>query len=912
MELDFPAPVFGDAPVTQDPTKTVTTTTAPPEVDDDEDDDDEDDEVISKAESEDEDVESDVEDGDEAEYDEDENEPKDEELAADDIEGGKLGDARFHPRQSPLTAFEFDYALHLCSLSYECKVSSTSTDADFVASVQTMYRTRVHDNFGIVNAKDPFMDLGDGKIRFITCTLSGIVYICITGTNTGRQKTTNLVTNGSYIVDGVPDADGPVCYVNDANDLGIISLAQKLVGVEEVQKVVLCGHSRGGSVAHVAHYHLVANTALQIDSTKITSVAFGSTPFLRSTQPLQAHASRFFTFFTPNDIVPALYSNIAGRLIDHFTPTLLETVSRWMGMDLNLLGPVVRDLSAATQQYVYYGTWIKLSTIHIERVQNPGDFFESADFPIPQTMAMLEDRHGINSAYLPFAGAPRIELPPRTLWLDSRIQTKLEHATRQLNDDAELSQDMLPVLLVRVVAMAIVTANHGDTVDILGRLFAAVHTLRAAGLTRLDNSTDAESQQAAARDMQNANFLLSKLRSINPHSHTPVKFDNVDIATKLVEVAMDLTNMLAENYVVENRFNYTRLALFGVLGVAGVAASLATSGLVTALWLSFATRLNAAIAVGFFLQFATWKTFQTSLEKAQIVSDVHQVTDKLFRETAQAYSKQLSNVATAMLLQGDTDKSLERRLSTWQVPSMHVLRSILENFQTVLQHIVTLRSMCQNVVFIVLYGEQGIGKTSFIQGINREPFESRESTECPTIFRYTPDKTRNDTLAYIVDMPGNDSLDADHVKYVTALHGIGSIGIHLLQFDETPRDYDVAASREYFNGCDSVLYCLHKVMSLDLRLQLEPAPGTEKIPPIVNHWHRELFEMGGVFFGADSKYSIMATDICGAAVTKADPNLDRVVKAYNLQCLRANGGQSRDEIVQWINEAINRIRISRG
>ncbi|KDO31873.1 hypothetical protein SPRG_03793 [Saprolegnia parasitica CBS 223.65] len=435
--------------------------------------------------------------------------------------------------------------------------------------------------------------------------------------------------------------------------------------------------------------------------------------------------------------------------------------------------------------------------------------------------------------------------------------------------------------------------------------------------------------------MQPWRDLMQRIRAIAP-ADTPAAylnavhtFNEANIGHKLPDLVLLMTNLLAEDFVKMQKSPVTWPYWLGavVLGAVAVGCAVATTAsaaevagaLVGAAAAQFRSTksagpsfgqlfgsLIALIAGGFGSYGASWSALA-----------IHLKTES-FRTASSAYSDQLKKMASSMGLHDapPTTRLLETQLAAVELPNDAKQRPLFAAFSKVMQTLVRLEEACKAIVFIVLNGDQHVGKSWFIRALNSTRQEARESTTSPSFLRYAPmadDPTRK---VYLIDIPGNNTLNEVQAQYTAGLHGVGTIGISLLQFDKTPHVLPAAAIRSAFNGCDCVLLCLNKVAGLGLDLATELEEGESLvIPPIVETWQQQL-ELNGIDFSS-GKFYLMATEMHGSSKAETSKMTARQRSRLkediedNLEAVRVNGGQTTIDVVNWIRDQVDRIIQSR-
>ncbi|CAK4622337.1 hypothetical protein LEN26_015449 [Aphanomyces euteiches] len=303
---------------------------------------------------------------------------------------------------------------------------------------------------------------------------------------------------------------------------------------------------------------------------------------------------------------------------------------------------------------------------------------------------------------------------------------------------------------------------------------------------------------------------------------------------------------------------------------------------------------------------------------------------ELYQESASSYQRQLDVDAEAAcpsyIKEMDT-LALEQLLATEATTdkASRNNRLVIAKYIDVIKKIVELRRACNNLVFIVINGKQGVGKSWFIKAINCQHGGPRKSTDLPEFCPYTPEgEFRATSRVYLVDLPGGDSYNDKLRLYLRELYGIGTIGINLFEFDVRLQllTDEIFAMRQMYNGCDHVLVCLNKVMSKGLALKKDSPASKEAIAGYLETW-RGFFSNNNV---KEPKYDIKLTDMSGTGDVRPSERSQTAGEAVqedldsdddcekfdrraqrNIVKLVSNGGASRDQVIKWIDGKIDKI-----
>ncbi|OQR95865.1 hypothetical protein ACHHYP_00018 [Achlya hypogyna] len=854
-----------------------------------------------------------------------------------------------------LSDFEYNVALQLCVFGYETRKTGESY-LDFKVNAIKKYNEMGNRLSKVGTLSEPHIDFDDDKIRCIVTNFGKLVFICITGSSTTRDHMTNMAIASTRIHHDQVDADAPVSYNCEARDLGIGNLIRALLRNNEVEKIVICGHSRGGSIAHVVHYSLLINTSdVNIPKEKITSVAFGSTPFLKSHNPICG--KRFLTYYTATDIVPALFAAatpIADRLqvIHQGKLKVLEWVAgvNIEGMRKDAGVHVNKILS----EYLYFGNWIKLCKSSNEnagriletRNSDPVRYYQGTEFEkglkAIHSFEDIKTNHGIKSSYERYlkknAAPPSFdEAESQSLWVALR-RTAAQHLM-----PPNMSHEALPVRLNRGITAAVVTKSFGDNTiyECIKAFGTALEKYLLLGRALMKND-----QANVASDMKSWSELMTLLDNISPtrertgNTNAVHTFNASNIGTGLNGLIVAMTLLVAENFIVTKSPNVGKIVLFSILGTASCVALAATGlGAIAAAALIAEVGTVAVGATGIFAGASVLSGFGTvasfrhafSDDKEKDVEGLKQLSNRVkaesFRTVSSLYVDQLKTMAVAAMgpdASTEAPRELEQKLSTLDVSMIKdpKLASLLCAFKDVMKSLVELDNACKNLIFIVLHGQQGVGKSWFIQSINRMDVGPRVSTNEPVFVPYTPSTAVGNggscVKVFLVDMPGGNSLSPELRQFETDLYGIGSIGISLVMFDVRPPQLPATNIRNVFGACDSVLVCLNKVTAIGMDLaKVVNNENERQLVPIIEAWRAE-FERSGIYLAyGNANYSIMATEMYGSnsapgSNMDADELADLArLRDRNLTKVTANGGQTRSDVVGWIDEQIKQIICAR-
>ncbi|KDO18685.1 hypothetical protein SPRG_15211 [Saprolegnia parasitica CBS 223.65] len=865
-----------------------------------------------------------------------------------------------------LSTFEFNTALKLSALGYTAKTQGDSF-AEYKLNVLSKLKTTLQ-----LGASDrPFVAYDDEKIRVIVVTIASVAYVSITGTNSSEDMLANSAVCAQRIA---PNAHAPAGYLKGGRALGIVRLARALLDFDELRKVILCGHSRGGSVAHTAHYELISDARYVFDTTKLLSVAFGSTPFLKSDKPNGDEANRFFTFFTNSDVVPALFVGPVLLLVrdalltEHRVKTALFNL---LGVDVYKMSQqAINDRIESLSEYQYYGAWINLSVCSGSTWTldtDPAALFHSESFLAARDGTQIVRDHGIEDTYVAFV-VQSVTAPSAS---DEDLQDKVYMTAATTLVVSEMSSASLAVLLNKAMSAAVVTKTLGkrEISDNLHRFVRALEAYLTVVYT-LAKANDATIDVAVkvVEDMQGWTGFAARLAAIKDRgtdeAGTWNKLNDDNITADMNSLSIFTASVLSASHLVEPPSLWANKKVGALLGMAlfpmitlmtfavfGAAAAAAAAALAPSFLLLFGKKIPAGSAELYAMPSATLRRSMPpaparspylALTYARHEVDVAapdaaiRVRSEAYKETGSAYVHHLRAIALATNVSiGDDDVSAQAiEIKLTKTTNLKATdpanQRLVDSFIAVLRTIRDLRAVCQCLVFIVINGNQNVGKSWFLRALNNQPAPPRDSTEFPEFRPYVPhgagaENADPSLRVYILDLPGNDS-DSDHRRrFVKELYGISSIGIHLFACDTEPRisDKDMQSMRQMFSGCDDVLICLNKALLMGIEWQdPEDATNADESPlaPIRAKW-RQHFEANGVELdGAKTKYHLKITDMHGTHKPRPRPKStppstadQRNLRRYDeeveedLAKLRANGGESTLEVVAWIDATIAKV-----
>ncbi|KDO22780.1 hypothetical protein SPRG_12208 [Saprolegnia parasitica CBS 223.65] len=847
-----------------------------------------------------------------------------------------------------LSTFEFNTALKLSALGYTAKTQG-DTFAEYKLNVLSKLKTTLQ-----LGASDrPFVAYDDEKIRVIVVTIASVAYVSITGTNSSEDMLANSAVCAQRIA---PNAHAPAGYLKGGRTLGIVRLARALLDFDELRKVILCGHSRGGSVAHTAHYELISDARYVFDTTKLLSVAFGSTPFLKSDKPNGDEANPLF-------VGPVLLLVRDALLTEHRVTTALFNL---LGVDVYKMSQqAINDRIESLSEYQYYGAWINLSvcggsTWTLDT--DPAALFRSESFLAARDGTQIVREHGIEDTYVAFV-VQGVTAPSAS---GEDLQDKVYMTAATTLVVSEMSSASLAVLLNKAMSAAVVTKTLGkrEISDNLRRFVRALEAYLTVVYT-LAKANDATIDVAVtvAKDMQGWTGFAARLAAIKDRgtdeAGTWNRLNDDNITADMNSLSIFTASVLSASHLAEPQSLWANIKARALLGVAlfpmialmtfvvfGAAAAVA---LAPAFMLLFGPKMPAGSAELYAMPSATTRPSMPpasarspylALTYARHQVDVAapdaaiRVRSEAYKETGSAYVHHLRAIALATNVSiGDGDASaqaIEETLTktTRLKATDPANQRLVDSFIAVLRTIRDLRAVCQCLVFIVINGNQNVGKSWFLRALDNQPAPPRDSTEFPEFRPYVPrgaENTDPGLRVYILDLPGNDS-DSDHRRrFVKELYGISSIGIHLFACDTEPRisDKDMQSMRQMFSGCDDVLICLNKALLMGIEWQdPEDATNADESPlaPIRAKW-RQHFEANGVELdGAKTKYHLKITDMHGTHKPRPRPKStppstadQRNLRRYDqeveedLAKLRTNGGESTQEVVAWIDATIAKV-----
>jgi hypothetical protein len=819
-----------------------------------------------------------------------------------------------------LTDFEFNVALHLSILSYTNRIPGSSYK-DFIKLVSGEYKKFLN-RLGLeyCNHK-PVLDIANNNIRSITANIGTVVFICITGSSSISDHASNFAVAATRIGRNPKlSIDVPAGYLYLVQNLGIVNLVQELIESKKVSKVVLCGHSRGGSAAHVAHYCFLTEPDINNDRVKkITSVAFGSTPFLRCHSPNVEFKHYFLTYFTDMDIVPAIFAA---------SKPLLDQVFNIYGREFSMLNLVtginVADssddikwhLQKVLSEYIYYGDWVRLHQGQEEKkpvnkytIEDAKAFFTGKTFAklinSIKTLDNVKVAHSISSAYkvyLKVAPAPYI-ISRESIHISGYVaMMSAKHLT-----SVGFSKDMLAVRLNRAVAAAAVARSfgHSEIYYALVKFKSDLQEYVDVGNNLIVGEENVDFKSRVCKIMRSLEDMLVRLSLLQPEQNDSVNVDglrtfNESKGENLTTTILRVTHLLAVDYVPLKQFHWNKFTEFCGKHFSKPYDTFAA---LTKMVGSFVSEMIKAAKEG---------EFHVSYVNA---SEALQVLNKLkvesFRDVSSEYDCQLMKMA----INGKIVEASLSKLSTVAIEAIFGkqvlcneetdLGKILRAYQNVILSISALDEKVNKLVFIVLNGPQTVGKSWFIQSVIGGTHNVRQSTNNPIYYQY---KITNEKVdVYFVDMPGNNSNDERLVQYAVDLFGIGSIGIGLIPFDIRPPRIDMSIFNNAFSGCDEVLICLNKVINVAIDLDNPIIPGEEKVlEKVINTWRGELPELR---FG--HAYHVMATELRGYGQLLASDEEERTAQLFiakkAIRKVVANGGQSTEHVKEWIEKAVSTI-----
>jgi len=212
------------------------------------------------------------------------------------------------------------------------------------------------------------------RFAIVLFNIGKVVFMCVTGSNTLKVHITNPVVGATRIVPGVDCGNAPAGFTVEARDLGVSLVVRSMIN--QADKVVICGHSRGGSIAHIAHYDLIVNSSYSLkgeSKAKIISVAFGSPPFLRSNEPNLEYESKFLNFFNEKDIIPSLFmhhTKLAEKLKKSYKKGM-GVLGVMLGFSINqVFSDLCGSIGDILNEYNFYGTWTMISDLQIKIPKN--------------------------------------------------------------------------------------------------------------------------------------------------------------------------------------------------------------------------------------------------------------------------------------------------------------------------------------------------------------------------------------------------------------------------------------------------------------------------------------------------------------------------------------------------------------
>ncbi|KAF0688361.1 Aste57867_20014 [Aphanomyces stellatus] len=870
-----------------------------------------------------------------------------------------IGNTQSDPCPSQLEKWEFNLTLALCELSTNT-IKKGETYGEFKLRLVKEYLAALK-GIGINTQKFghvPFVAHVDKRIRVILASVGSVVFVCSTGMNSLEAKD---AFQAKYFV--ANSAQAPAVFVDDVHDLGLVPLVRTLGQIPDVTKVILCGHGRGGGVSHVAHYNLAEKVP---EDKTIVSVAFGSPPVLKNAQ-INEKQGLFATFVLNDDVVPWIFKAKQLDLIRHgLDQTAVSTSDN--SCDFDQFG-----------EYEYVGVWGLLESK--ARLKDPTSHFKerTKTMSLIEVKTAVEDHHTIANAYTRHKYS-HVDSPTLTTKVSFRVNEIVNLAGATCLVAEELPKAILPMVINKAIAATVVTRSSGDDTifHALVQFIAALRTYRTCvhevaeskrtskitmPVDRRHKNNQKTVDELVAEDMEGWDAMKKRL----VESQAKNEFNDSNISTTMNALAISTAAMMSENHLPMVKNNpgmaYADIIALGIsMVVLGDGAGAAIGPLVAP---EMSAVLAASIGGGVGLGVdSAFTVFTKMLEHGSRSSEAtgQRARSEMYQVNESSYKSQLETLAKTMNCTFDaatTDVlALERMLIEAKIPEATesdssniapysfattlpsgttIVQSmnrdthrIIQAYVATLRQIVELRKLCDKIVFIVISGRRGVGKSWFIQSINGQRLCAHIRTDYPQFFKYTPKGIDSpDNGVYLVDLPGYDSNNDTLRAYVQELNGLGSICINLLRFDVRPRNLteDMQAMRLMFNGCDQVLVCLNKVMfsGLCLRVSKDPAKQVKALVPFLDSW-RAYFEERGI---KAPKYSIAATDITGTMDIRPEDVVDGDGGGYdrddaaeydsddaaqydfnvkrNLRTLIANGGASKNEVIDWINSSLKKL-----
>ncbi|KAF0684248.1 Aste57867_23774 [Aphanomyces stellatus] len=511
------------------------------------------------------------------------------------------------------------------------------------------------------------------------------------------------------------------------------------------------------------------------------------------------------------------------------------------------------------------------------------------------------------------------------------------------------------MLLNKAIAAAVVTKSFDDNdiSDLLMEFKESLGRYRRVVHGGIQDNKSSVVEERVAGDMAGWNGLETRLKEIQPRLDATSSdqgglntFNDKNITTEMNAMTIFTANMLAENHLGEVQTNVLatigRIAgavALGVLGVASLglgfgAGAVAVAGcveLVSLIPIGMAAAeagfLASAIVVGagaaHLAQKGAHSAFSSmfALASGADAATASRLRSELYQESASSYKKQLVVVASAATLNWKVDMDaldLENLLAESSMPIVKNPKhqKLVANYIDVVRKIVDLRKACQKLVFLVINGKQGVGKSWFIKAIKSKHGGPRLGTDMPEYFRYTA-HVNCSSRVYFVDLPGGDSYNDKLRLYLRELCGMSTIGINLFEFDTRPQILtdEIIAMRRMHNSCDHILICLNKVMSKGIVLKKNDPESHAKMNGYYNTW-RGFFDENNIKL---PKFDLMLTDMSGTSDvrppegTEDDSDSDNDCEKFdrkarrNIEKLLDNGGASRNEVVAWINAKIDMV-----
>ncbi|KAJ1569758.1 hypothetical protein HK096_001918 [Nowakowskiella sp. JEL0078] len=752
------------------------------------------------------------------------------------------------------------------------------------------------------------------KISAIYLILGHTLFVCITGSNTLQDHVNNMILAACEIVPGNQILGE--CAAGFASEARRLSLAAVICGiVKNVDKVLLCGHSRGGSIAHLVHYDLDVNPAYGLSSEqkhKIWSLAFGSTPFLKPTQGsnVEVNSARFVTYFRPSDLVPALF-----RVVPELSKRLGKVAQQSLMMIvIELLRPGSADdaqeaianigetLPLVLSQFTYFGRWLRWDDKQAVDA-DPEAFFRTEEFKSEigriASVADVRVNHAINR-YSAGIGNAKIQC-------SSEVTTDkfslLVHIIINRSMLVTLSKSMLPIRLDTYVAAAIILKAFGcpSLANIVVEFFLEFNFLTER-LIQMDQKSNTQKELSQLRIS-----VLHAIKRINGVQIGVREFNGENVGNDMNSLHQMITATMGtkcrhENnnfililgmvsYLTSLTLMFTLFGFFPPAGIGSVIGWFASVGIAGVLDFSM---VFGGVAL---VNLANKK----ALQKRVIV----QFSQAAYNDMDKIYIQQLQYMTG---MEDGDELAMERDLMRKGAPrgndSNELFLNYFECYCNVVSKLQLLHQHTSDLVLIAMRGQQGTGKTVLVNKINRKPLMQRESTNFPKFEKYTPSGAAKDNV-YLVDVPGTNSARSDIVDITNEIFGIGNIGIYVIQFDVRPPDLAEIVNdiKMEFNGYAKILICLNKVVNVN--------PDLSRLREYVTVW-KYAFETFGIDVEMDigahngKRFTMVAVELHGNPMVSLMPPITQIVDA-----VVASGGVHLEDIIQWIEESVDEVRIKK-